>query len=56
MPTIKAVQSFLNGIEVTTSVVLHYASSGRQGIATSTSGRARGIARTVAVIDGTDGL
>jgi predicted dehydrogenase len=56
MPEIKAVQSFLNGIEVTTSVVLRYASTGRQGIATSTTRRARGIAQTVAVIDGTDGF
>lgn len=56
MPTIKAVQSFVDGIEVTTSVILHYASSGRQGIATSTTRRARGISQTVATIDGTDGF
>lgn len=55
-PTIKAAQSFVQGIEVTTSVLLHYPSTGRQGIITSTTERKNADTRIVAVIDGTDGF
>lgn len=55
-PNIKAAQSFVQGIEVTTSVILHYASSGRQGIVTSTTERKNADMKVVAVIDGTDGF
>ncbi|KAK6077409.1 dimeric dihydrodiol [Seiridium cupressi] len=56
VPTIKAAQSFVDGIEVTTSIILHYPSSGRQGIATSTTERKDGPSKIVATIDGTDGF
>lgn len=55
-PTIKAAQSFVQGIEVTTSVILHFSSTGRQGIITSTTERRNADTKVVAVIDGTDGF
>ncbi|KAI1322775.1 hypothetical protein F5Y16DRAFT_27960 [Xylariaceae sp. FL0255] len=55
-PKIMAAQTFVDGIEVTTSVLLHYPSSGRQGIAGSTTERAKGKPQIVATIDGTDGF
>ncbi|CAJ2499822.1 Uu.00g026750.m01.CDS01 [Anthostomella pinea] len=55
-PRIMAAQSFVEGIEVTTSIVLHYASSGRQGVVTSTTERKKGASQIVATIDGTDGF
>jgi predicted dehydrogenase len=55
-PKIMAAQSFEDGIEVTTSTVLHYASSGRQGVVTSTTKRKNGASKIVATIDGTDGF
>ncbi|KAI1844498.1 hypothetical protein JX266_009385 [Neoarthrinium moseri] len=56
MPKIMAAQSFVDGIEVTTSVVLHYPSSGRQGIISSTTERKNGASQIVATIDGTNGF
>ncbi|CAN8104651.1 unnamed protein product [Discula destructiva] len=55
-PTIKAVQSFVDGIEVTTSVILHYPSTGRQGIILSTTEKKNGEIKVVATIDGTNGF
>ncbi|KAI0128308.1 dimeric dihydrodiol dehydrogenase [Xylariales sp. AK1849] len=55
-PKIIGAQSFADGIEVTTSVILHYPSSGRQGIIMSTNNRAMGKSYIVATIDGTDGF
>lgn len=56
LPKIMAAQSFEDGIEVTTSVVLHYESSGRQGVVTATTNRKKGPSQIVATIDGTDGF
>ncbi|KAH8674166.1 hypothetical protein BX600DRAFT_226787 [Xylariales sp. PMI_506] len=55
-PKVLAAQSFIDGIEVSTSVILHYASSGRQGVVTSTTNRGRGKGQIVATIEGTDGF
>lgn len=55
-PKILAAQSFVDGIEVTTSAILHYQQSGRQGIVTSTSERKKGDSQVVATIDGTNGF
>lgn len=55
-PTVKATQSFVGGIEVTTSILLHYPSSGRQGIVLSTTERGNGAHKVVATIDGTNGF
>lgn len=53
-PEISAVQSHQDGIEVTTSVMLHYKSSGRQGIISSTT-MANGNPSIIATIHGTNG-
>ncbi|KAI1339801.1 NAD(P)-binding protein [Xylariaceae sp. FL0016] len=55
-PKIMAAQSFVEGVEVTTSVILHYADSGRQGIVTSSTERESGANKVVATIDGTNGF
>ncbi|KAI1075587.1 hypothetical protein F5B20DRAFT_559510 [Whalleya microplaca] len=55
-PKILAAQSFQDGIEVTTSTILHYASSGRQGVVTSTTNRKKGKSQIVATIEGIDGF
>lgn len=55
-PKIMAAQSFSQGIEVTTSVILHYPSSGRQGIVLATTERKTGDPSIVVTIDGTDGF
>ncbi|KAI0475524.1 NAD(P)-binding protein [Xylariaceae sp. FL0804] len=55
-PTIMAAQSFVDGIEVTTSVLLHYKHSGRQGVVTSTTERKKGASQVIATIEGTDGF
>jgi predicted dehydrogenase len=55
-PKILASQSFRDGVEVTTSVILHYEDSGRQGIMTSTTERKNGARKIVATIDGTNGF
>lgn len=55
-PKVLAAQSFVDGIEVTTSAILQYPSSGRQGLVLSTTER-RGVKPGVCVtIDGTDGF
>ena len=54
MPKIMATQSFQGGIEVSTSVILKYESTGRQGIVTSTT-MANGNPEIIARIDGTNG-
>ena len=54
LPKIVAAQSFQDGIEVTTSVILKYQSTGRQGVVTSTT-MANGNPEIIARIDGTDG-
>lgn len=55
-PKIMAAQSFVQGIEVTTSVILQYPSSGRQGIILSTTERHNGDSKVVVTIDGTNGF
>lgn len=56
-PKIHAVQTFVQGIEVTTSAILHYASSGRQASVTTTTERDKGPGvKVVATIDGTNGF
>ena len=54
MPKILASQSFQDGVEVSTSVILKYDSTGRQGIVTSTT-MANGDPELIARIDGTNG-
>ncbi len=54
MPKIMAAQSFQEGIEVSTSVILKYESTGRQGIMTSTT-ISNGNPQLIARIDGTNG-
>ena len=54
MPKILATQSFQDGIEVSTSVILKYESTGRQAIVTSTT-MANGDPEIMARIDGTNG-
>lgn len=57
MPIIKAAQSFVDGIEVTTSLILHYEASGRQAVVTSTTERKNDHpGKIVATIDGTSGF
>ncbi|KAK6209445.1 hypothetical protein LQW54_006298 [Pestalotiopsis sp. IQ-011] len=60
MPTIKAAQSFVDGIEVTTTILLHHPETDRQAIVTSSTERACGATRAssnvIATIDGTDGF
>lgn len=56
MPTIKASQSFVDGIEVTTSLILHHEINGRQAVVTSTTERHNGSTKIVATIDGTEGF
>ncbi|KAI0152821.1 dimeric dihydrodiol dehydrogenase [Xylariaceae sp. FL1272] len=53
-PKILAAQTFEVGIEVATSIVLHYGSSGRQGVITSTT-KVDGNPHMVARIEGTKG-
>ncbi|KAI1503588.1 hypothetical protein F5X99DRAFT_374871 [Biscogniauxia marginata] len=55
-PKVLAAQSFVDGVEVTTSAILQYASSGRQGVVTATTERGRGSSQIIATIDGTDGF
>ncbi|CAG9981124.1 unnamed protein product [Clonostachys byssicola] len=55
-PKIMAAQSFVDGIEVTTSLLLHYPDTGRQGVVTSTTERRRDESQIIATIDGTDGF
>ncbi|CAH0028185.1 unnamed protein product [Clonostachys rhizophaga] len=55
-PKILAAQSFVEGVEVTTSAILHYPESGRQGIITSTTEKRSGSKKIVATIDGTNGF
>lgn len=58
-PDVKAVQSFDRSgtVEVTTSALLRFASSGRQGVVTcSTEQRQRGKSSVVVTVDGTDGF
>ncbi|KAI1635893.1 hypothetical protein F4809DRAFT_642004 [Biscogniauxia mediterranea] len=55
-PKILAAQSFVDGIEVTTSLILHYASSGRQAVVTATTERRKGASQIIATVDGTDGF
>lgn len=55
-PKIMASQSFIQGIEVTTTAILHYPRSGRQGVILSTTQRQNGSSKIVATIDGTDGF
>lgn len=55
-PSIKASQSFVQGIEVATSAILQYPSSGRQGLLLCTTERHNGDSKVVVTIDGTDGF
>ena len=54
MPEIKASQTLIDSIEVTTTAILHYKSTGRQGVISSTT-MANGDPEVVARIDGTNG-
>ncbi|KAG5660881.1 hypothetical protein KAF25_002524 [Fusarium avenaceum] len=55
-PKIIATQSFKGDVEVATSAILHYASSGRQGVITSTGSSPRGGSHIFGTIEGTDGF
>ncbi|KAF4119408.1 Oxidoreductase family, NAD-binding Rossmann fold [Geosmithia morbida] len=54
-PTVRAVQSFVMDIECSTSILLRYSSSGRQGVVTSTTNASRGNPYTFATIEGSNG-
>ncbi|KAE8153712.1 hypothetical protein BDV25DRAFT_18399 [Aspergillus avenaceus] len=54
-PTIKAFQTHQDGIEVGTSAILEYSSTGRHGIATSTNQSIGPPSHTIAWIYGTEG-
>ncbi|KAF4549842.1 Oxidoreductase-like protein 10 [Elsinoe fawcettii] len=54
-PTIHAVQSHLDNVEVTTSMIVHYPNSGRQGVATASTLASHDPAM-VARIQGTTGF
>ena len=54
MPEIKASQTLIDGVEVTTTAILKYKSTGRQGIISSTT-MANGDPEIIARIDGTNG-
>lgn len=56
-PTILAAQSFRQGIEVTTSAILKFPQTQRQGVLLATTERKNGDKRKViATVDGTDGF
>lgn len=55
-PKIMAAQSFVQGIEVTTTLLLQYPSSGRQGVVLATTERHNGDSKVVVTIDGTEGF
>ncbi|KAH8159900.1 hypothetical protein CIB48_g8345 [Xylaria polymorpha] len=54
MPKVLAAQTFEVGVEVSTSIILHYGSSGRQGVITSTT-KVHSNPDMVARIEGTEG-
>ena len=54
MPEIKAAQTLIDGVEVTTTAILRYKSTGRQGVISSTT-MANGDPEVIARIDGTNG-
>ena len=53
-PTIHASQTHLHGVEVTSSVILQYPSTGRQGVISSTT-MSNGMSDIIVRIQGTDG-
>jgi predicted dehydrogenase len=55
MPLILAAQTHEEGVEVTTSTILQYASTGRQGIVTSTTKALGGPGEVFAIVHGTNG-
>lgn len=55
-PRIMAAQDFRDGVEVTTSAILHWKKAGRQGVMQSTTERRNGKHKVVATIDGTEGF
>lgn len=55
-PKIMTAQSFVGGVEVTTSLLLHYPGTGRQGVVTSTTERRRDESQIITLIDGTGGF
>jgi predicted dehydrogenase len=55
-PKVMATQSFNGHVEVGTSAILHYPSSGRQGIITSTGSSPRGGSHCFGTIEGTEGF
>jgi predicted dehydrogenase len=55
-PKVIATQSFNGDVEVATSAILHYPSSGRQGVITSTGSSPRGGSHIFGTIEGTDGF
>ncbi|KAJ4249742.1 hypothetical protein NW762_012083 [Fusarium torreyae] len=55
-PKIMATQSFKGGVEVGTSAILHYPSSGRQGVITTTGTSPRGPSHIFGTIEGTNGF
>jgi predicted dehydrogenase len=55
MPRILAAQTHEEGIEITTSTILQYASTGQQGIVTSTTKALGAPGEVFAVIHGTNG-
>lgn len=55
-PKVLATQSFKGNVEVATSAILHYPSSGRQGVITSTGSSPRDGSHCFGTIEGTDGF
>lgn len=55
-PKIKASQFFIQGLEITTSIILQYSSSERQAIVWSTTERMNADLKVVVTIEGTNGL
>ncbi|ETS86197.1 hypothetical protein PFICI_00025 [Pestalotiopsis fici W106-1] len=55
-PNVVAAQSFVDGIEVMTSLILSYPTSGRHGIVTTSMQQSRRASSVIATIDGTDGF
>lgn len=54
-PTIQAMQTFVEGIECNTSVLMKYKSSGRHGVVTCTTNAERGVPHVFGTIEGSNG-
>lgn len=56
MPRILAAQSFVNGFEATTSILMHYAESCLQGVVTSTAEKKNGASNIIVIVVGKNGF